>query len=45
MARWASPGGSADLLCVTLLLDRLERGSRSVQSQEETCHGNIELLV
>jgi triphosphoribosyl-dephospho-CoA synthase len=25
MARWASPGGSADLLAVTLFLDRLER--------------------
>jgi triphosphoribosyl-dephospho-CoA synthase len=25
MARWASPGGSADLLGVTLFLDRLER--------------------
>ena len=31
--RWASPGGSADLLGVTLFLDRLERGSRSVSSQ------------
>jgi triphosphoribosyl-dephospho-CoA synthase len=29
MARWASPGGSADLLSVTLFLDRLESGSRS----------------
>jgi triphosphoribosyl-dephospho-CoA synthase len=28
MARWASPGGSADLLSVTLFLDRLEGGSR-----------------
>jgi triphosphoribosyl-dephospho-CoA synthase len=45
MARWASPGGSADLLCVTLLLDCLEHGSRSVRSQEETCHGNTELHV
>jgi triphosphoribosyl-dephospho-CoA synthase len=26
MALWASPGGSADLLSVTLFLDRLERG-------------------
>jgi triphosphoribosyl-dephospho-CoA synthase len=33
MALWASPGGSADLLAVTLFLDRLERGSRSVRSQ------------
>jgi triphosphoribosyl-dephospho-CoA synthase len=30
MALWASPGGSADLLIVTLFLDRLERGSRSL---------------
>jgi triphosphoribosyl-dephospho-CoA synthase len=30
MALWTSPGGSADLLAVTLLLDRLEGGSRSV---------------
>jgi triphosphoribosyl-dephospho-CoA synthase len=30
MARWASPGGSADLLAVTLFLDRLEGRSRSV---------------
>ena len=29
MARWASPGGSADLLAVTLFLDRLKSGSRS----------------
>jgi triphosphoribosyl-dephospho-CoA synthase len=33
MALWASPGGSADLLGVTLFLDRLESGSRSVSSQ------------
>jgi triphosphoribosyl-dephospho-CoA synthase len=33
MALWASPGGSADLLGVTLFLDRLEIGSRSVSSQ------------
>jgi triphosphoribosyl-dephospho-CoA synthase len=31
MARWASPGGSADLLSVTLFLDRLEGGSRSAR--------------
>jgi triphosphoribosyl-dephospho-CoA synthase len=31
MALWASPGGSADLLAVTLFLDRLEGGSRSVR--------------
>jgi triphosphoribosyl-dephospho-CoA synthase len=30
MTRWASPGGSADLLAVTLFLDRLESGLRSV---------------
>jgi triphosphoribosyl-dephospho-CoA synthase len=30
MARWASPGGSADLLGVTLFLDRLERQIPSV---------------
>src|SRR5262249_45705537 len=29
MARWGSPGGSADLLAVTLFLDRLEGGSYS----------------
>lgn len=32
MARWASPGGSADLLAVTLFLDRLDVGSPSVPS-------------
>jgi triphosphoribosyl-dephospho-CoA synthase len=32
MARWASPGGSADLLSVTLFLDRLEGGSRSASA-------------
>jgi triphosphoribosyl-dephospho-CoA synthase len=45
MARWASPGGSADLLGVTLFLDRLESGSRSVSSQQESSHGNFELRV
>ncbi len=45
MALWASPGGSADLLGVTLFLDRLEGGSRSVSSQQESCHGNTELRV
>jgi triphosphoribosyl-dephospho-CoA synthase len=45
MARWASPGGSADLLGVTLFLDRLESGSRSVSSQQESSHGNNELRV
>ena len=45
MALWASPGGSADLLAVTLFLDRLESGSRSVSSQEESFHGNTELRV
>jgi triphosphoribosyl-dephospho-CoA synthase len=33
MALWASPGGSADLLGVTLFLDRLENGSRSLSSR------------
>jgi triphosphoribosyl-dephospho-CoA synthase len=45
MALWASPGGSADLLGVTLFLDRLEGGPRSVSSQEEPRHGNTELRV
>jgi len=43
MARWASPGGSADLLSVTLFLDRLESVSRPISSLWESCHGNIEL--
>jgi len=30
MALWASPGGSADLLAVTLFLDRLEGGSPGI---------------
>jgi triphosphoribosyl-dephospho-CoA synthetase len=30
MALWASPGGSADLLVVTLFLDRLEGGSPGI---------------
>jgi triphosphoribosyl-dephospho-CoA synthase len=33
MTLWASPGGSADLLGVTLFLDRLERGSSSAESE------------
>ena len=33
MARWASPGGSADLLGVTLFLDRLEGGAPSVTEE------------
>jgi triphosphoribosyl-dephospho-CoA synthase len=45
MALWASPGGSADLLGVTLFLDRLESESRSVRSQEESSDGNIDLRV
>ena len=44
MARWASPGGSGDLLAVTLFLDRLEGGSPSLP-EEESSHGNIELRV
>jgi triphosphoribosyl-dephospho-CoA synthase len=43
MARWASPGGSADLLSVTLFLDRLESVSQPISSLWESCHGNIEL--
>ena len=35
MALWASPGGSADLLAVTLFLDRLEGGSRPVSAVRE----------
>ncbi len=45
MALWASPGGSADLLAVTLFLDRLEGGSGFVRSPQESCHGNTELRV
>jgi triphosphoribosyl-dephospho-CoA synthase len=45
MTMWASPGGSADLLGVTLFLDRLEGGVPSVSSQGESCHGNTELRV
>jgi triphosphoribosyl-dephospho-CoA synthase len=45
MALWASPGGSADLLGVTLFLDRLERGSRPVSLRLESCHGNAALRV
>jgi triphosphoribosyl-dephospho-CoA synthase len=45
MVLWASPGGSADLLAVTLFLDRLERGSRSVSLQSESSHGNTQLRV
>jgi triphosphoribosyl-dephospho-CoA synthase len=45
MARWASPGGSADLLGVTLFLDQLAGGSRSLCSQQEWSYGNIELRV
>jgi hypothetical protein len=36
-------GGSSDLLGVTLFLDRLEGGSRSVRSQWESSHGNTAL--
>jgi triphosphoribosyl-dephospho-CoA synthase len=45
MARWASPGGSADLLGVTLFLDRIGGGSRSVSAQKGFRHGNAELRV
>jgi triphosphoribosyl-dephospho-CoA synthase len=37
MARWASPGGSGDLLAVTLFLDRLEGGSPSLNSRRGVC--------
>jgi triphosphoribosyl-dephospho-CoA synthase len=43
MTRWSSPGGSADLLAVTLFLDRLECGLFSAGSQQESCYGNTEL--
>jgi hypothetical protein len=45
MALWASPGGSADLLAVTLFLDRLEGGLLSAGSQWEPYYGNTELRV
>jgi triphosphoribosyl-dephospho-CoA synthase len=45
MALWASPGGSADLLGVTLFLDRLERGYARFSEQQEFPYGNIELPV
>ena len=45
MSQWASPGGSADLLAVTLFLDQLEGGSRSVSSIGESVHGNTEFRV
>ncbi len=45
MALWASPGGSADLLAVTVFLDRLERGSHPSTAQQESFHGNAELRV
>jgi triphosphoribosyl-dephospho-CoA synthase len=43
MRQWASPGGSADLLGVTLFLDRLEGGLSSVSSIRESYHGNAKL--
>jgi triphosphoribosyl-dephospho-CoA synthase len=45
MARWASPGGSADLLAVTLFLDRLEAGPHSATSQQESSNGDTDLRV
>jgi triphosphoribosyl-dephospho-CoA synthase len=45
MALWSSPGGSADLLAVTLFLDRLECGLLSAGSQQESCYGNTELRI
>lgn len=43
MARWASPGGSADLLAVTLFLDRLEAERHPTSSQQERFNGHAEL--
>jgi triphosphoribosyl-dephospho-CoA synthase len=40
MAMWASPGGSADLLAVTLFLDRLERRFDPVVSRQGHLNGN-----
>lgn len=45
MSLWASPGGSADLLAVTLFLDRLGRGSRPVGPRREHSHGNTPLRI
>jgi triphosphoribosyl-dephospho-CoA synthase len=43
LAQWASPGGSADLLAVTLFLDRLEAGDRPTITPGERAHGNTDL--
>jgi triphosphoribosyl-dephospho-CoA synthase len=43
MARWASPGGSADLLAVTLFLDRIEQDSIPINDAMESYHGNSKL--
>jgi triphosphoribosyl-dephospho-CoA synthase len=43
MSLWSSPGGSADMLAVTLFLDRLERGSPAAGPQQECLDGNAEL--
>jgi triphosphoribosyl-dephospho-CoA synthase len=43
MARWASPGGSADLLAVTLFLDRLAGRDRPPITQGRRTHGNAYL--
>jgi triphosphoribosyl-dephospho-CoA synthase len=45
IALWASPGGSADLLSVTLFLDRLEDRSRPIIDPKESPHGNTELRI
>jgi triphosphoribosyl-dephospho-CoA synthase len=46
MALWASPGGSGDLLAVTLFLDRLEDESPIVESTwQETSHGDSDLRI
>jgi triphosphoribosyl-dephospho-CoA synthase len=44
MARWASPGGSADLLAVTLFLDRLE-DAFGRRHNAGASHGNVELRI
>lgn len=46
MERWVSPGGSGDLLAVTLFLDRLEDGAHSsTYLSREMSHGDPELRL
>jgi triphosphoribosyl-dephospho-CoA synthase len=46
MALWASPGGSGDLLAVTLFLDRVEDEPPMVESTwQETSHGDSDLRI